>query len=176
MSLWTLIRPTIIIPEKVRPRFGSLLRLRRMDAEDSGAPEIQLLIQNLKQYRSVSVSQLLAAEAKTSASEAQDSDIAAPGDFHIKGCADTADVAAAVEVELNDREPDSDMPISSVGVPAAELGPAAELAIRPGQIKNAAVLVPLFRTPEGELRVWLTKRATKLSSHAGAHFELSSWA
>ena len=146
-----------------------------MDAEDFGVPELQLLIQNLKQYRSISVAQLLAAEAKTSASDAQGSDIA-PGNFHIKGCANTADVAAAVEVESIDREPDSDTPISSVGVPAAELGPAAELALRPGQIKNAAVLVPLFRTPEGELRVWLTKRATKLSSHAGAHFEQSFWA
>ena len=165
MSLWTPIRPTVIISEEVRPRFGSPLRLRRMDAEDFGVPEFQLLIQNLKQYRSISVAKLLAAEAKADALDAQGSDSAAPGDFQIKARANRSDVAASV-----------DMPMSSVGVPAAELGPAAELAIRTGKIKNAAVLVPMFRTPGGEVRVWLTKRATKLSSHAGAHFELLSLA
>ena len=136
-----------------------------MDAEDFSAPEVQLLIQNLRQYRAVSVAQLLAAEGQSSVSDAQGSETAAPGDSREKGFANlSADVAADVEFESGDRAPDTAMPMSSVGVPA-RLGPAA--AIAPGKSKNAAVLVPLFRTPEGELRVWLTKRATKLSTHAG---------
>lgn len=38
---------------------------------------------------------------------------------------------------------------------------------KPERTRNAAVLISLFSDEDGEVRVWLTKRASKLSSHSG---------
>lgn len=40
----------------------------------------------------------------------------------------------------------------------------------PVSVKEAAVLIPLFEAPDGELRVWLTQRSNRLNTHKGADF------
>ncbi|CAI5518783.1 unnamed protein product [Closterium sp. Naga37s-1] len=74
-----------------------------------------------------------------------------------------------------------DTPMSSVAVPAFQTDPlspnkqsvlgvalaAGGEAMGPMRRRKAAVLVALFEGEGGELRVWLTKRAAKLSSHSG---------
>lgn len=57
-------------------------------------------------------------------------------------------------------------PISNVGVPSSS-ETAATIQRKTGKATNAAVLISLFRTTDGNLHVWLTKRASKLSSHSG---------
>lgn len=60
-------------------------------------------------------------------------------------------------------------PYAAAAAPSPDAAaPPAELLFRP---RRAAVLICLFRGAAGELRVLLTKRSSKLSSHSG---ELSS--
>ena len=49
---------------------------------------------------------------------------------------------------------------------ASDSGSGSAAVVTPG-LRKAAVLVALFEGRQGELRVWLTRRASKLSTHAG---------
>jgi hypothetical protein len=44
---------------------------------------------------------------------------------------------------------------------------ATQPASQPVSLKHAAVLVPLFAGPDGEVRVVLTQRSSKLPTHQG---------
>eukprot|EP00897_Mesotaenium_endlicherianum_P003523 jgi/Mesen1/3199/ME000185S02343 len=130
-----------------------------MEDIEWGNSELRSLSERLRQYKAISLAHLKALDPALGALYTSETP---------KPILDNTlltDESAEVRPAAAKSEQDDDSPTSSVGMPTTS--ESVQKMDTKRKIKNAAVLVPLFRGPKGDLRVWLTKRASKMSSHSG---------